>query len=110
MGQVLCRFGSYWGEQRSHTVDDAGAHDDVRRLELTDEILRLDDRVGARRSDENEGRVVRTQQLDHRLGPLGESLLHALEGAEEGDCVVDDLGPDDSRDLTDEDLRGAVDG
>ena len=50
------------------------------------------------------------QELAHRAGPDPESLLHALEGLEEGDCILDDLGAGHLGDGAQERLGGQADG
>ena len=79
-------------ERRCDPVDDERGHRHVALGELLGEEARLADGVGPGRGDEHVRRRGVGQQLVDGAGPAPEPVLHALEGLEEADGVLHDLG------------------
>ncbi len=85
-------------EGRMHPVHDQRGGLDTGVPEAGREVRGLLDRVGSRRGDEHVRGPRVGQEVPDGRGPRREALLHALEGLEEVDGVLDDLGPGDPRD------------
>ena len=79
-------------EGRSDPVDHQRRHGEGSLGQLLGEEGRFVDGVGSCRGDQHVGGGGISQQLADRAGPVAESVLHPLEGLEEGDGVLHDLG------------------
>ena len=77
-------------------VDDERVDGAVTPAELVDEEAGVVDRVAPGGGDEDESRRSLSEQPLDPCGTIPEALLHALEHAEEGEGVVDDLRAGDA--------------
>ena len=109
-GPLARRLGEPVAEPRVHPVDDQRPHRRCRPRPAAGRRTSASSTV-SRRGDATSTNAVRgsRQQLEHDVGPLLEALLHALEGREERDGVVEHVGADDLRHRAHERLRGDVD-
>ena len=102
-------LGQAVGEAGVHAVDDQGRRRGC-RASASWSAKKWASATVSRRGDATRTKAVRgsSSSCEHGRGPLAEALLHALEGLEEGDGVVEHLAADHLRHRAQEGLGGHV--